>query len=254
MKSTPYVLYALLCFSELAVADGSTLAFTQSADRSVLAVYDSGSCPVGPNPNQTIAPVVSIDASQVNISSYGGIAGPYGTCNPRLVPGFMLPASLGKLADGHYTVTWTYSPGQITGAFDVVQGSLVTSNGATFPHPSAISGLWYDPAYTGSGFNFQLSYQGLLVTYYGWDAAGNRLWLTSDIGPSSLAVDGPVVLNMTYTTGGVFGNPQHNLAQWGQLIVKFSSCQAARITLSGKDGMLNSSPVLLAGIVGLPGC
>jgi hypothetical protein len=164
----------------------------------------------------------------------------------------MIPAAIGKLGDGHYQVVWNFSPGQVVGTFDVAAGSLVTATST--PNGSSVSGFWYDPVYSGSGFNFGFSSNGLLGTYFGWDAQGNRLWLTTDIGPRLLTLGVPIVFNMTYTTGGSFGMPQHNVAQWGSLVVNFSSCRAATASLSGVDGIQNFSLVQLSGIVGLPGC
>lgn len=121
-------------------------------------------------------------------------------------------------------------------------------------NPSGVSGLWYDPVYSGSGFDFKILESGLLVTYFGWDAAGNRLWLMSDIGPKVLEWNTPVVINMNYTVGGVFTNPQDNVVQWGSLTLNFSTCEAAIASLAGKDGVQNLSLRLLAGIAGQSGC
>ncbi len=169
-------------------------------------------------------------------------------CNPRESPGFTLAASLGKLADGRYTVIWDAYPEGVRATFAVVSGLMRSM------YPSTITGTWYDPAVSGSGFTFQMSGYGLLVTYYGWDAAGNRLWLTSDIGPSSLIPGDPVTLNMSYTTGGTFSNPHNNVAPWGTLVLNFKSCRVATATLSGKDGTANLNLLSLAATVGLPGC
>ena len=117
-----------------------------------------------------------------------------------------------------------------------------------------MSGQWYDPVYSGSGFGFQMLESGLLVTYFGWDATGNRLWLVSEIGPKVLEWNTPVVVNMYSTVGGVFNNPQHNVVQWGSLTLNFSTCEAATGSLVGKDGVQNLSLRLLAGIAGQSGC
>lgn len=256
MKSVAYTLLALLFFSCSAFASGPSLTFAQSSDGTVFAVYATGACPVGTVPNPDLVPAVTISGGQINISSNAGIASDFGGCNPQSNPGFLLPASLGKLSDGHYTVVWSFNPnlGQTTGAFDIAQNSLVVANCGSLPHPSAISGSWYDPGYSGSGFSFQMSGSGLFVTYYGWDATGNHLWLVSDAGPTSLAINTPIVLNMSYATGGTFDRPQHNLARWGLLVVNFTSCQAATARLSGRSGNQNLSLTQLIGIAGLPGC
>jgi hypothetical protein len=119
---------------------------------------------------------------------------------------------------------------------------------------AAYSGLWYDPAYSGSGFNIITSGQGLLVTYYGWDAAGQRMWLTSEIGPATITNNTPITLKMSYTTGGKFSNPQHNSADWGSLTLNFTSCRAATATLTGTDGTVALKLSQLAGVIGNVGC
>ncbi len=119
---------------------------------------------------------------------------------------------------------------------------------------SAYTGLWYDPTFTGSGFNFLNAGVGFLVTYYGWDAAGQRMWLTSEIGPATITNNTALTLKMSYTTGGTFNNPQNNHADWGTLTLIFSSCHAATATLSGPDGTQNLKLSQLVGGVANPGC
>jgi hypothetical protein len=119
---------------------------------------------------------------------------------------------------------------------------------------SSYSGLWYDPSFTGSGFNFINAGVGFLVTYYGWDAAGQRMWLTSEIGPPTVTNGTAITLKMSYTTGGTFNNPQNNHADWGTLTLIFSSCHAATATLSGPDGTQNLKLSQLASVVANPGC
>jgi hypothetical protein len=270
----------LFCAPICAVAGGGpTLSFSQASDGTagtfgdaaqtgqvngtITAVLLAPPCSqFGTVPNQIkpsdVTPVVKINptnSNEIDISSPAS-GGP-GTqlpidfnfnCNPHDSPGFTLAASLGKLTDGRYTVIWDAYPQEVRATFAVVSGLLGSM------YPSTITGTWYDPALSGSGFTFQMSGYGLLVTYYGWDAAGNRLWLTSDIGPSSLIPGEPVTLNMSYTTGGTFSNPHNNVVPWGTLVLNFKSCRVATATLSGKDGTANLNLLSLAPTVGLPGC
>lgn len=260
MKITSYlfVLCALVSVSCSVFASNGTLAFTQSTDGVVSAVYNSGPCLLGLYPSQGVTPTVTINASQIVITSPSAVFSYFGSgeppCDPQISSGYMLPAALGKLPDGHYPVIWSFYPGQLVGAFDVVSGLLVSAPGASLPIPAAVSGLWSDPGYSGEGFNFLMSNSGFLVTFYGWDDVGNRLWLTSDMGSTSIELNRPIVLNMTYTTGGVFSDPQHNLVQWGSLVLNFTSCKAALASLSGKDGTQNLNLTQLAGIAGLAPC
>jgi hypothetical protein len=232
----------------------ATMSFVQTQD-GIAAILSSGPCPSGQIPNANATPTVTVKANnEIDIASDGGgVRQPLqGTlCDPIADPPISLKAQLGKLADGTYTVVWNFfSPQEadVTGTFAVVSGSLSSI------FPSTVTGFWYDPVFSGSGFNFQMSPFGLLVTYYGWDATGNRLWLTSDFGPSSLIPNAPITLKMTYTTGGTFGNPQHHSAQWGTLTLNFASCRAATASLSGNDGTVALNLVALVGVPGLPGC
>jgi hypothetical protein len=119
---------------------------------------------------------------------------------------------------------------------------------------ASYSGLWYDPSFSGSGFNFMTAGQSLLVTYYGWDKTGQRMWLTSEIGPATITNGTPITLKMSYTTGGTFGNPQNNHADWGTLTLNFTNCRSADATLSGLDGTQSLKLSQLAGVIASPGC
>lgn len=258
MKTIIYFVAACgLCSSPFpAFAGPGPLTFTQSGDGNFYAVFSTGPCLAGLYPAPK-SPTVAVDANQITITSNGVVASQFGNppppCDPKSEPGYLLPAPLGKLSDGHYSVVWNYSPGTVAGAFDVASGSLVPA-GVALTNSSAVSGVWYDPLLVGSGMNLQMSGSGLLVTYFGWDSNGSRMWLTSDIGPKTIYPNTPIVLNMSYTTGGTFSLPKHNLAQWGTLTMSFSSCQSATASLWGIDGQQNMTPVQLAGIAGLPGC
>ena len=230
--------------------DAAVLSFSQTGDGTVSAVLDTGPCPIGSIPGNA-TPVVTKASTNIGVTSAGFVStyiGPF-ICDPMAFPAIMVKASLGKLDDGTYTVTWDYSPGQAKGTF-VVTGGVLSSI-----YPPTVNGFWYDPTASGSGFNFEIACAvGLLVTYYGWDASGNRLWLTSDFGPSSITPNVPITLNMSSTNGGTFTAPQHNQVAWGTLVLKFSDCRSATATLSGKDGTLNLNLAHLTTISGAPGC
>jgi hypothetical protein len=244
----------LFGFLSIPLTASATMSFAQTDD-GIAAILSSGPCPSGQLPNANATPTVTVKSNnEIDITSAGG-----GTrqpllgnlCDPLADPAIAIKAQLGKLPDGTYTVVWNFfSPQEadVVGTFAVVSGKLSSI------FPSTVTGFWYDPTYSGSGFNFQMSPLGLLVTYYGWDATGNRLWLTSEIGPSSLIPNTPIALKMTYTTGGTFTDPQHNSAPWGTLTLNFASCQAAKATLSGNDGTIAMNLVILVGVPGLPGC
>ena len=121
--------------------------------------------------------------------------------------------------------------------------------------PQSISGLWYDPAFNGTGFNFLATDTSLIVTYYGRSSNGGLFWLISTEAPS-----GPFQANTEYTTtlgnttAGSFSSPAYEMANWGQLKVKFSSCTSATATLSGRDGVQQLNLQRLGGVGGASGC
>jgi hypothetical protein len=129
-------------------------------------------------------------------------------------------------------------------------------NAATAPiNVAGLTGLWYDPNYTGAGFNLTGSSLGLIVTYYGWDKSGNRLWLISSPESNPITFGQSMTFSLVQTVDGTFSTPAlpSTATPWGTLTLTFSSCTAATATLSGADGNINESLVLLAGLNGL-GC
>lgn len=82
-----------------------------------------------------------------------------------------------------------------------------------------LSGLWYDPKYNGSGFNITGSTAGLIVTYYGWDKSGHRLWLTSAVGPAQITMGSSITLDLLQTSDGTFvvPAPSSSSTKWGTL-------------------------------------
>ena len=160
--------------------------------------------------------------------------------------------------------------GDCTGYYDKLQAIKVcwspatnackaTTIGSIVPSTLSyqnLTGLWYDPKFTGSGFNVLASGSGFLVTYYGWDSNHNRLWLASDTGPTQITAGAAITLNMWKTNGGAFyaPAPPPSKTLWGTLTLNFSSCKAATATLSGSDGSVPQNIVLLAGVAGAPTC
>jgi hypothetical protein len=123
--------------------------------------------------------------------------------------------------------------------------------------PPSVTGAWYDPAYSGSGFNALMTLQGLTLFYYGWDKNYHPLWLMSETGPTQITPGTPITMKMYETNGGSFLTPANSstLTQWGTLQLDFSSCTKAAATLSGNDGTVNLDLMLLAGVLNLPpGC
>jgi hypothetical protein len=148
--------------------------------------------------------------------------------------------------------TWVSASGD-AGQFSIgLQPSIDTTAAI---NPLALTGLWYDPNYTGSGFNIMGATLGLIVTYYGWDKAGKRLWLTSAIGPSQILLGQSITLNLTQTMDGTYSTPAppSTNSPWGTLTLTFTTCTTANATLNGSDGNLTESLTLLAGLSSI-GC
>lgn len=125
----------------------------------------------------------------------------------------------------------------------------------TIASANVISGLWFDPAFEGSGFNLVHTAGGLLALYYGYSSDGQKLWLiSSNIVAEPLSFDSDIVFNMSQGGNGTFDvpTPPADLIAWGSLTLQFdSSCKAGAATLDGLDGTQVANLTLLAGIKGL---
>lgn len=148
--------------------------------------------------------------------------------------------------------TWISASGD-AGEFSI--GLQPSIDPAAPVNPNALTGMWYDPTYTGSGFNITGTTSGLIVAYYGWDKDGKRLWLTSAIGPSQILLGQSITLELAQTVGGTYSAPAppSTSTPWGTLKLTFTTCTTASATLTGNDGDLTESLILLAGISGI-GC
>ena len=123
----------------------------------------------------------------------------------------------------------------------------------TKPANNAYTGLWYDPALDGEGFNIVTAEGGTIVYFYGSDSRGNRVWLISDPIPGEIKTGIPIEALMFESTGGVFTNPvqsSRGLSAWGTLNLMFSSCESGQSSLNGADGAKLSQITKLAGVSG----
>jgi len=127
----------LLCITLLAFlsvvapvfANSGTLTFTQASSGQITAVFSAGPCATGVSP---FAPASAIlNGNQFHISSSYFVLDPIPNCNPALSPPYTVSALLGTIQNGHYTAVWVYGPAQVTGAFDIVAGSLQSAVSAT---------------------------------------------------------------------------------------------------------------------------
>ncbi|MDJ0653136.1 MAG: DNRLRE domain-containing protein [Xanthomonadales bacterium] len=131
---------------------------------------------------------------------------------------------------------------------------IVSYEQPTSVTPIAISGLWFDPALDGEGYNVIQSEGATTIFFYGYDSEGNRLWLvTTSVPDEPIGVGNTVIFQLAEGGGdGTFDapSPSTELSPWGTLEVTMSSCTEGRFVLSGTDGSKTSNVIKLAGIAG----
>ena len=165
------------------------------------------------------------------------------------------------------TVRWEFPPG-LTAAGRYTWAA--TFGGQTVEHPfwiddepdpapaartanNAYTGLWYDPALDGEGFNIVTADGGTIVYFYGSDNRGNRIWLISDLIPGEIRNGQIINVLMFESTGGIFPQPvpsARGLSAWGTLTLRFTSCDSGQSALNGVDGYKESQLTKLAGVAG----
>jgi hypothetical protein len=120
--------------------------------------------------------------------------------------------------------------------------------------PEALSGAWYDPATDGEGYFLLVTDIGMVVTWYGYDTQGRRLWLLSE--PLTGEIELGVAINLTVMRGGggVFAHPMNAVEPWGTLSLRFEDCTHATASLAGVDGRHTAQLVQLVAIKGLGNC
>ena len=122
------------------------------------------------------------------------------------------------------------------------------------PADAAWSGLWYDPADDGEGYNLVVAPVGSILYFYGFKSDGLRLWLISDLFKDTLSVGVSVEVQVHEASEGVFDTPvpsNEALVLWGTATITVVDCNHITIVLSGSDGSKTSQTVRLAGIIGL---
>lgn len=116
----------------------------------------------------------------------------------------------------------------------------------------AVSGLWFDPASDGEGFNVIQSEAGTTLYFYGYDTAGQQLWLVSNTVTEPLSLGEPRTFDAYRAQDGDFDAPAPSelLEPWGSISVTIGDCDNATFELLGDDGAKVSQAVRLAGIDG----
>ncbi len=127
---------------------------------------------------------------------------------------------------------------QLMKAFDLtIVNSVANKTPITDP-----TGAWFDPALNGVGFVLMQVENGSVMYYYGYDDAGKRLWLLSEVidetwikGEAKTLVmyEGKADANTNFTTppGTAPGT-----VEWGKVEMRFDDCSSGFAKLSGADG------------------
>lgn len=125
---------------------------------------------------------------------------------------------------------------------------------------STVSGAWYDPTYSGLGFNVVQVPAGTYLYFYGYkgNADGKAQWLLSGAGPRTVVKGESYQLDLY---SGFLGNggsfitkpktASAGLKKWGTATVTFNSCANGVVVLDGEDGRLTHNIIKLAHLNGL---
>jgi len=165
---------------------------------------------------------------------------------------FFLGFQLGSSATaGKYSWEATYAGQTMKHEFYV--GDEPGSVPGAKPANNAYTGLWYDPALDGEGFNIVTSDSGTIVYFYGSDDRGNRVWLISDLISGEIKTGQAIEVLMYESSGGIFPTPvpsARGLSIWGLLKLTFNTCTSGQSILTGEDGNKVSQITKLAGVSG----
>jgi len=109
----------------------------------------------------------------------------------------------------------------------IVVGAPQTDNGrgsfesvGEMVNAAALSGLWYDPALEGEGFNVLVADAGMVVYFYGYDSDGQRLWLVSETLTGEFGFGEDINLKVYKAREGEFVSPvssSESLVEYGLL-------------------------------------
>jgi len=134
---------------------------------------------------------------------------------------------------------------------------VINSNGpecgaGVFNGRGALTGLWYDPALDGEGFNFIVSDSQLVIVFYGYSLNGERIWLFSEPFAGEIQAVKTLVIKVFEFIGGTFDLPEPSQSArlpWGTVTIQFDDCSEGLVQLSGIDGEKLSAimPLITAG-------
>lgn len=103
----------------------------------------------------------------------------------------------------------------------------------------ALTGLWFDARLPGEGWFINQTTVGFTAYYFGFDAAGQPLWLLSDTFPGDVRGGWPQQLTMYSFAGGTFARPappETSIETWGRATFWFQDCENGRVLLTGEHG------------------
>jgi len=132
---------------------------------------------------------------------------------------------------------------------------LPAASGAPIRDPRGLSGLWYEPATSGQGFEFNwLAGDVLALAFYGHRDDGANLFLTG-LRPGRFTYGQTLDIALTGVSGGRFTDFDRNAIRntpWGRLTLRFDACDRAFARLEGADGAKEMQLVRLAVAPDLP--
>ena len=129
----------------------------------------------------------------------------------------------------------------------------IVAAGKRVVNPSALTGLWYDPAGAYQGFSFSFDANGNVAVAWYVYAATRQAWV---VGNSTL-VGNRATIPMFIATGNPGFPPNYNpaavtLLPWGTLTLDLLDCDAIRVSWTSSrpgfnDGALDVVPLIVAG-------
>jgi hypothetical protein len=134
---------------------------------------------------------------------------------------------------------------------DAANRPLLEVSFTTTGSPFDFSGIWWDSTKDGEGYNVYKTPFGWLIYFFGYSAAGEFLWITSDLVQLDELIFGQAIeFPMLIGVPGSFENPSPSaqLQPYGSLTVIFSGCDEGVFTLDGLDGVKVSNVIKLAGV------
>lgn len=121
--------------------------------------------------------------------------------------------------------------------------------------PRGLSGLWYEPATSGQGFEFNwLAGDALAVAFYGHRDNGANLFLTG-LRAGRFGYGEALDIPLNGVSGGRFNDFDREsirITPWGRLTLRFDACDRAQARLEGADGTKEMQLVRLAVAPDLP--